>query len=124
MAHTMRAILLAKATAASLRGLRLSRFSSLRGGWPPRLGMLDYRGRPQHQQLPQPLIASPTDAAQRLFARGRAFPRNQPEPGGEVARRCELPRIDPQRKIQRPDRPNLRDRSQPPAHRIGLVLLP
>src|SRR5947208_15216233 len=40
-----------------------------------------------------------------------------------MPRRGELRLIDPQRQIQRPDRPNPRDRGQPPAHRIGLVLL-
>ena len=37
-----------------------------RGGWPTRLGVLDDRGCLQHQQLPQPLVASPADAAQAL----------------------------------------------------------
>ena len=39
-----------------------------RGGWPTRPGMLDDRRRAQHQQLPQPLVAGPADAAQALLA--------------------------------------------------------
>ena len=81
MAHTMRAILLARATAASLRGLRLSKLSShwevagrpcgpFARGRDPRVAVLDNGGRAQHQQLPQPFVAGPADAPQTLPARG------------------------------------------------------
>ena len=40
-----------------------------------------------------------------------------------MARRGKLRRVDPQRKTQRRDRPDPRDRGQPPTHRVGPVLL-
>jgi hypothetical protein len=84
MAHTMRAILLARATAASLRGLRSSKVSSQAEALLLRLGETDHCRCPQHQQLPPPLVAGSTDAAQALTARlwsalsaqGRARPQS------------------------------------------------
>src|SRR5207237_10107822 len=101
MAHTMRAILLAKATAASLRGLRLSKLRSHCEGAGRPVGRLPAgvtRGlacwmtavAPQHQQLSQPLVAGPAAVAQALPARGRAFARTQAQPGCGRPPRCEL----------------------------------
>ena len=59
-----------------------------RGGWPTRLGVLDDGGCLQHQQLPQPLVASPADAAQALSAGSRAFARRGPGYAGAQIGSC------------------------------------
>ena len=60
----MRAILLASATAASFGGLRFKSSISQRGPRPRRLRLLHHRGRPDHQQLAQSLIARAGDLAE------------------------------------------------------------
>ena len=82
--------------------------------------MLDNRARSQHQQLPQAFVAGTADAAQTRPAGGRALARNQPRPGREMPRRSKLRRIDPQSETQCPDRPNSRDRSEPPTDRAEM----
>jgi hypothetical protein len=54
--------------------------------WPTRLGVLDDRGC--IQQLPQPLVASPVDAAQALSAGSRVFARRGPGYAGAQIGSC------------------------------------
>ena len=71
MAQIIRAILLARATAASLRGLRSSKASSHADeAGAPRLGKANDGGGGQHQQLTQPLVTGTADAAEALLAAG------------------------------------------------------
>ena len=51
-------------------------------------GVLDDGGCLQHQQLPQPLVASPADAAQALSTGSRAFARRGPGYAGAQIGSC------------------------------------
>jgi len=87
-----------------------------------RLGVSDDRRGPEHQQLAQPLVAGPADAAHALLAAAGVLARRQPDPGGQVAAGLELPRVDPYGQRQCADRPDAGNLGQQPADRVGLVL--
>ena len=108
MAHTMRAILLAKATAASLRGLRPSRLSS----------HCETAGRPGlacwiTAVAPSTSSCRSRSSPARLMPPSRCLPAVEHSRGTRPTRPrsgapIELRRIDPQRKAQRPDWPDPR----------------
>ena len=114
MAQTVRAILLASATATSLRGLRCEQlqqpFRGLLVSWPD--GEPDHGGRSGHQQSAQPFIAGAADPAHALLAAGRMLLRRQADPGRQVAAGFEFRRIDLGRKRQRDDHTDARDGGQ------------
>src|SRR5271167_543259 len=124
MAHTTRAVLLAKATAASLRGLRLSRLSS-HGEVAGRPGLACWTTA----VAPSTNNCRSRSSPARLMPPRRCLPAvehwrgTSTEPGGKMPRRFELRRIDPQCEAQRPDRSDPRDCGQPSTDWIGLVLL-
>jgi hypothetical protein len=92
------------------------------GGLAPWLGMADHRHRSHDQQLPQPLIAGPADASERLAAAGGSLLWRQAEPGREMASGLELARVDLHRHRERRERPDAGDRRQALADRVGLML--
>ena len=94
MAHTMRAVLLAKATAASLRGLRPSRFKS-HGEAVGRAGLACW----MTAVAPSTNSCRSRSSPARLMPPRRCLPavellaRHQPDPGRKMPRRFELRRV-------------------------------
>ena len=89
IAQAMRAILLASATATTLAGFLASSFitQGCLSGCVPRVS--DDRRRTDDEQPAQIAIALLGDAAEPLLAAGRVLPRNESDPGGELASRLE-----------------------------------
>ena len=121
-AQTMRAILLARATVTSMRGLRASIRASHEPAAAPRLaGPADHRAGAEDQQSPDGPLAHLRDGPELLLAAGRLLQRRQPEPGGEVPPGAEALRRRHQRGDRgRRDRADARDRHQPPRDGVGL----
>src|SRR5215211_7130648 len=113
-AQTMRAVLLARATVTSIRGLRGSRRATLAG--PPHHG-----AGAQDEQAADGPLAHLRDGPELALAAGRLLQRRQPEPGGEVPPGAEALR----RRHQGGDRgsrdgADAGDRHEPPRHGVGL----
>src|SRR5258708_32579908 len=113
-AQAMRAILLASATATTLKGRRAR--SCVSQGYFPGilLGAPQYGDRPDDENAPQVAVALFGDRPELLLAPGRILPRHQPDPGREIASRPEDSRVCHRRHDRsRPDNSDARDGLNP-----------
>ena len=87
-----------------------------------RAGLLDHRGRPDHQHAAQGLVAGPGDPAQPRLAGGGMVLRRQPDPGRELPAGAEGLRIGRLHHQHRgADRPDAGDLRQAPAELVGAM---
>src|SRR6266536_2838790 len=110
----MRAILLASATATTLKGRRAR--SCVSTGILPGilLGAPQHSDRPDDENAPQVAISLLGNRSELLLAPGRILPRHQPDPGREIAARPEDSRVRHRRHDRsRPDNPDARDPLNP-----------
>src|SRR5258705_7420235 len=110
----MRAILLASATATTLKGRR-ARSCVSQGYFPGfSLGAPQHSDRSNDENAPQVAISLLGDRSELLLAPGRILPRHQPDPGREIASRPEDSRVRHRRHDRsRPDNPDARDGLNP-----------
>src|SRR5438067_4005533 len=119
----MRAILLASATATTLKGRRAR--SCVSQGYLPGilLGAPQHSDRPDDKNAPQVAVSLLGDRSELLLAPGRILPRHQSDPGRKIASRPEDSRVRHRRHDRsRPDNPDARDRLNPLA-RLARAML-